>query len=141
MDVGSATATVPITADIRGSDDYRALILEAIARTADEGEVVIVAHAASMALAGREGVLRVLVTSPTEVRARRLADTGDGDQAAAARAVQRDDAARAHYLKRFHGVDPELPTHYDLVINTAALGFDQAAEIVLRAAEGLGQSS
>jgi cytidylate kinase len=141
MDVGSATATVPITAELRGSDDYRALILEAIARTADEGGVVIVAHAASMALAGRDGVLRVLVTAPADVRARRLAEAGEGDTTVATRSVQRDDAARAHYLKRFHGIDQELPTHYDVVINTDGLGFDQAAGIVLRAAEGIGQSS
>ena len=44
------------------------------------------------------------------------------------------DAARADYLRRFHGLSAELPTHYDLVVNTDALSIDQAAELVAQAA-------
>ena len=40
------------------TDDMRQLIREAIIETAEEGNVVIVAHAASYALARRKGVLR-----------------------------------------------------------------------------------
>ena len=53
----------------------RALIREVIEEVANEGQAVIVAHAASMALAGREGVLKVLVTASPE-RARRAAGLG-----------------------------------------------------------------
>ena len=42
----------------------RALIREVIEEVAKEGRAVIVAHAASMALAGSDGVLRILVTAP-----------------------------------------------------------------------------
>jgi hypothetical protein len=50
----------------------RALIRDTIGEVATEGRVVIVAHAASMALGGREDVLRVLVTASPDTRARRL---------------------------------------------------------------------
>ena len=53
-------------------DRLRSLIREVIEEVANEGRAVIVAHAASMALAGRYGILRVLVTAPPERRARRL---------------------------------------------------------------------
>ena len=36
----------------------------------------------------------------------------------ATKAVERSDWARADYLKRFYGIDRELPVHYDLVFNT-----------------------
>ena len=52
-------------------DLIRGLIQEAIEETAGRGNVVIVAHAASFALSGRSGVLRVLITASAENRAER----------------------------------------------------------------------
>ena len=54
-----------------GNEDIRALIREAIRDTAQQGKVVIVAHAASYALGGRDDVLRVLVTGSPFKRASR----------------------------------------------------------------------
>jgi cytidylate kinase len=133
VDVGVAGSTFPPPEPDR-SDDFRTLILEAIADTADEGDVVIVAHAASMALAGRKDLLRVFITASPETRAGRIGGSDQNESIEASKAVKRDDAARADYVKRFHMVDRELPTHYDLVINTDALGLEEAAEIVVRAA-------
>jgi cytidylate kinase len=47
--------------------------------------------------------------------------------------VKRDDDERADYLKRFYRVDRELPTHFDLVINTDVLTPEKAADVVLSA--------
>ena len=44
------------------------------------------------------------------------------------------DAGRRDYLKRFYEIDEELPTHYDLVVNTDVLTVEQAADLVSRAA-------
>jgi hypothetical protein len=55
------------------SDDLRIMIRAAISAVGKVGNAVIVAHAASMALAGRPGVLRVLITAPEETRRDRLA--------------------------------------------------------------------
>lgn len=117
------------------SDALRALIIEVIRETADEGDAVIGSHAASMALAGREDILRVLVTASPETRARRIA-AGPLDLKQAAKAVKESDAAREDYFKRFYRLDRELPTHYDLVLNTDALGVDEAAGLVVQAAKG-----
>lgn len=106
------------------SDDVRALIREAIEEAAGRGSVVIVAHAASFALATRDDALRVFVTASPDTRAAQFEGS-----------LRDSDAARADYLRRFYGVDHELPTHYDLVLNTDRLGPEQAADIVVRAAE------
>lgn len=112
-------------------EGYEQLIIDVIRETADMEFVVIVAHGASIPLAGRPGLLRLLVTASQEVRTTRVAaDTGQ-TLAAAAKAVEESDRARADYLRRFFGVKDEHATHYDLVINTAALDIDSAAKVIL----------
>jgi len=115
-------------------EDMRALIRAAIHEVARAGGAVIVAHAASMALAGTEGVLRVLVTASPAVRAQRLVTAQGLERNAAEAAVASSDRERRDYLKRFYGVKEELPTHYDLVLNTDVLGAENAAAIIVAAA-------
>jgi len=116
-------------------DDVRALIVRAIEETADRGNVVIAAHAASHALAERDDVVRVLVTASPETRRARIAAERGLDEKEAAKALDRSDDARADYLKRFYGARQELPTQYDLVLNTDRLTPDEAAELVALAAK------
>ena len=116
---GQWARTAPTDADLR------VLITDVLRSFADRGSVVIVSHAASFALAGRE-VLRVLVTASDETRAKRVPE--------GAKQVRREDGNRADYLKRFYGVERELPTHFDLVINTDVLTPERAAGIIAAAA-------
>jgi cytidylate kinase len=110
------------------------LIRSVIEQVAAEGSAVILAHAGSLALAGRDHVLRVLVTASPEIRARRVASACGTSVKQAARAIQRSDAGRADYIKRFYRIGSELPTHYDLVINTDRFSPDHAARLIAEAA-------
>ena len=112
----------------------RALIRQAINEKADAGQVVIVSHAASYELGSRPDVLRVLVTAPTKVRTDRIAVAEGLDAKKASKSIASNDAGRADYLKRFYGVDAELPTHYDVVLNTDGLGAEAVADLVVHAA-------
>jgi hypothetical protein len=114
--------------------ELRGLIRSVIEEIAAEGKAVILAHAASLALAARGDVLRVLITACREERAQRVATTLGIEKKQAARAIKQSDAGRADYLKRFYGVGAELPTHYDLVINTDRLTAEQAARLIVAAA-------
>ena len=116
------------------AEELRRLIREAIEEAAEEGETVIVAHAASLALLTRTDVLRVLITASPETRSMRLAETHQLEQKQATKAVKQSDASRADYLKRFYGVSTELPTQFDLVVNTDQLTPAQAADLVVTAA-------
>jgi cytidylate kinase len=120
--------------DEPSSDEIRALIGEAVEQTAARGNVVIVAHAASHAATPEWEALRVLVTASPDVRAARIGVAEGLDPTEAARAVKEADASRRDYLKRFYGVDEERPTHYDLVVNTDVLSFEQVANLVSHAA-------
>jgi cytidylate kinase len=128
-------AFVPSPAGSRAdAADLRAMIQAAIHEVAGAGQAVIVAHAASMALARTEGVLRVLVTASTETRVRRLAEFERIIPAEAERRIASSDRERQEYFQRFYKLQEELPTHYDLVINTDALTTEQAVAMVLAAA-------
>ena len=136
----TAATGVPVESFAGGVSSYRAapedmrvLIRAAIHEVASVGTVVIVAHAASLALAGVPGVLRVLVTAPGNVRAKRLSTAEGLSPAAAEAAIAASDLERRDYLKRFYGVKEELPTHYDIVINTDVLTAEQAAAVIVAA--------
>ena len=118
------------------SNELRALIRSVIEDIATAGSVVIVAHAASLALATRDDVLRVFITASLQTRRRRLAESLGVEEKEAARVIKRSDAGRADYIKRFYRIGAELPTHYDLVINTDKLTPEAAARLVVDAAHG-----
>jgi cytidylate kinase len=112
----------------------RGLIRQTITETADDGDVVIVSHAASHALTDRDDVLRVLVTASTETRVGRLAEAEGLDDKSAKKSIQENDAGRADYLKRFYGVGSESPNHYDVVINTDRIAIEAGAGLIVNAA-------
>ena len=119
---------------MRISDELRDLIRTAIEETAARGDAVIVAHAASHALASDPSALRVLVTASPATRCERVATEQHLSEKDAADAVAQSDANRADYLKRFYGEKSELPTHYDVVVNTDRLAPAEAAMLVTAAA-------
>jgi cytidylate kinase len=134
VDAGAFAAT-----DGAVGEELRDLIRAAIEETAVRGDVVIVAHAASHALASRPDVLRVLVTASPSTRHERVASERELSEQDAAHAVDRSDAGRADYLRRFYGAKSELPTHYDVVVNTDRLAPSEAVALVALAVDSLGR--
>ena len=129
LPTGEAARALPSDADLR------ALITDAVSSIVRQGDAVIVAHAASFAVAAGEA-LRVFVTASPPTRAERLARERNVGANDAEHAIRTEDAGRADYLKRFYGVERELPTHYDLVVNTDALSPSAAAALVVAAVGG-----
>ncbi len=113
------------------SGDLQVLIRAAIHEVAGAGRSVIVAHAASMALGGQRNVLRVLVTASAPTRAERVAAAEGTSASAAAAAVTTSDRERREYFLDFYKIKEELPTHYDVIINTDALDAERATEMIL----------
>jgi cytidylate kinase len=144
--MGQSTARRPDASAQRGGaaanrempddEDLRGLIRDAIREAADEGDIVIASHAASMVLAERQDAVRVLVTASKKVRAGRISSARNLDMRRAEKVLAEEDASRADYLKRFHGVEVELPTHYDLVVNTDNLPAQSAASMIACALGG-----
>lgn len=109
----------------------RRFIQSAIVEIAHQGRVVIVAHAASLALAREADALRVLVVASRETRINRLwVPNKLVSEEEYAKAIAESDRERQQYLTRFYDVDHESPTLYDLVINTDRLTVDEAVAAV-----------
>ena len=104
-----AEYTSALAEELNDPSHRRELVREAIREFGGRGNVVIVAHAASMALEGLDGLLRVLITASPETRARRVAESGSMEERDAHRAVRRSDGNRTDYFKNFYGLREELP--------------------------------
>jgi hypothetical protein len=113
-------------------ETLRGIIKQVLSSIAEEGSTVIVAHAASFALSGPQ-VLRVWVTASPETRAQRLAEQRGVELRDATGLLKQEDVGRADYLKRFYGVKQELPTHFDVVVNTDVLTAEQAVDVIVAA--------
>jgi len=113
------------------TDTLLSLIRDAVRDAAGRGSVVLVAHAACYACAGRSDVLRVCVTAPLSARASRVASSLGISEAEAAKSLRRSDAGRASYLKRVYGVGQEAPTDYDVVLNTGRFAPQAAVGVIL----------
>jgi len=132
--VADATAAMMLPEMIVTSgESLRTLIVDAIHEVAEQGQAVIVSHAASIPLADHPGVLRVFITASASTRARRVTRDATNAPKDAAAFIKDNDAGRADYFQRFYKIERELPTHYDLVINTDKLSADEAAEIIVAA--------
>jgi len=135
IESGALAAYGPVVPGRTGPkrDELRGFIRQAIEESIEDGAAVIVAHGASIALTGRDDVLRVLITASPETRSGRLVVAEHAKEGEAAKLVAESDAARADYLKRFYKVGAELPTSYDLVLNTDRMTAEDAAGLVVQA--------
>lgn len=116
------------------AEGYEQVIVDVVKEVAGQGKVVLVAHGAAYALARRAGLLRVLVTASEDTRAARLAADTGVSAGEARKMVSESDKARHEFLRRFYRVEQELPTHYDLVVNTDVLSIPHAEAAILATA-------
>ena len=124
----------PVSGDESSPALLQSLIVDVVHEVAGQGDIVIAAHGASFALGGRSDVLRVHVAASPDTRASRLAESGELTSKAAQKQIRESDRSRADYLRRFYGIESEAPTHYDLVVNTDTMSYEDAAQLVALAA-------
>lgn len=103
-----------------------AIVLELAARD----NVVLVGRASTAILSRVPQVLRVRISAPETIRARRVEQQQGLTQEAALDSVRHSDHERAARVKFLYHVDWEAPLLYDLVLNTERLGIDRAAQLI-----------
>ena len=112
-----------------------------IAEAAAHGRVVLVGRGATgyLATAGDAAqALHAYVVAPRDVRIRTIMARQDVDAEQAARTVHDIDAARERYLEQYYGRRRDDATNYHLVVNTAWLGYDGAADMIAELARKRG---
>jgi cytidylate kinase len=108
---------------------YLAYVEAIVWEMAARDDVVLVGRGATFVLQGVRHVLRVRVSGPPPIRARRLEDRR-GLTPDAAEAVRTSDRERAARIRFLYHVGWDEPLHYDLVVNTERLDVAAAADLV-----------
>jgi cytidylate kinase len=108
-----------------------------VEEVAAEGMVVLVGRAASAVLARERDAIHVKLVAPRDWRLRVIAERLGVPAEEAAALTDETDRHRARYHRQHYQRDWADPANYHLVLNTAALGLDGAAEIIVGRARAL----
>ena len=114
-----------------------ALVQGAIRAACKQGNVVIVGRGGQAILKGMPGVLHVRVHAPLDARFAHIATQKNIHLFGLRKEIAEHDQAAADYLKRFYGIAWDDPLLYDVMINTAQLSIEAAAQMVVDAAQSL----
>ena len=109
-----------------------------VAEVAQEGRVVLVGRAASAVLVRELGAIHVQLVAPRAFRVRVVMERSAVDARAAEKQIGETDAQRARYHKQYYGRDWSDPVNYHMILNTGALGFEGAAELIVARARAMG---
>ena len=126
----------------RGHEVEDEVYIEAIGRAmhdlAASGNVVIVGRGSHIILKDMPGVLRAGVVARLEDRVAAIMDRERLSREEAQETIQARDQARAHYFRRFFGIeDPDSPELYHMVINSSEMSLEYATEVVVQACAAL----
>lgn len=103
-----------------------------ILRLASMGRVVVVGRGAEVITQLLPSVLHVRLVAPLSKRIDHAAEFYGLSPNEAALKVSDEDHARRRYLRRYFDSDGDNPLLYHLVLNTAKLGFERTADIIVR---------
>ena len=110
---------------------------ETVLKLAELGNVILIGRGGDIITSQLKRVLHVRLVAPLESRIG-FAHEAYGMSASAARKFcLSEDRARARYVKKYFNSDVADPTRYHLVVNTALVGYDEAAELIGEAALNL----
>lgn len=112
-----------------------------VAEVAAEGRVVLVGRAASAVLAGAHDAIHVRLVAPLPHRIEVIQARLGVDAEKAAAEIQRIDTNRARYHREYYKRDWADPTLYHMVLNTAPLGLEGSAEVIVARTRTLGWGS
>jgi len=114
-------------------------ITEAVVReVASRGRVVLVGRAAPAVLARETDALHVKLVAPRAFRLEVATVRLGCPPEKAAQVLDETDKMRGRYIREHYKRNWDDPVNYHLVINTAAVGFDGATEVIVARARARG---
>ncbi len=103
---------------------------------ADKGRVIIVGRASQVVLQDQPNTLHLRIIADMETRTKNIMEKHHIKENAAMEQIKQSDGYRENYLSKFHQVDWNNPSLYDLVINTAKFSINELADWVAEIVEG-----
>jgi cytidylate kinase len=114
-------------------EDYLVGLTSVIRDLSSKGSIVICGRGSQFILEDRLDAFHVLVIAPLETRIKRVMEESRLLEEAAKKRIADYDSSRREFIKRYFRTELEDPMHYDLVINTRRLSFEEAASLVVLA--------
>lgn len=108
---------------------------ETILHLAQLGHVIVIGRGANVITRKLPHLLHVRLVGSLEIRVKRLQELGGLDHREALRVAEREDRARARYVKQFFDKNIDDPLLYHMVINTDLISSDEAARMIALALE------
>ena len=104
---------------------------KAIETLASKGPCVFVGRCADYVLRERGDVIKVFIKAPIEARVKRSSKRNGISEKEAFARVQDQDNERALYYQRYTGIVWGTVDNYDLTIDTATIGVENAAKLIV----------
>lgn len=115
-------------------DSYVSMLGKLMHLVAYDGKVIFVGRGSHLLLPPGTG-LRVRVIAPRAARLARFQEREKTTPDETARRVDRLEASRVDFLRRHFRREPDDPTQFDLVLDSAAFGIEGCVDLVCRALE------
>jgi uncharacterized protein len=117
--------------------DTRRAVLEitqhVIKEAARAGNVIIIGRGGAYILRDFEGALHVFLRAAEAVRVKAVMARMKLSEEEARRRLKHTDENWTAYIKQVYGHERNLPSHYDLVIDTGRLGYEGAVATIVTA--------
>lgn len=113
-------------------DVYLQHLTKVVGTIGEHGNAIIVGRGAQFILRPNR-ILRVRFIAPFDKRVLRVMKNRNCTSAEAESYLIKTDSDRAAFIKKYFNEDIANPANYDLVVNTAILSCEEAAEIVKKA--------
>jgi cytidylate kinase len=117
--------------------DTRRAVLEitqhVIREAARAGNVIIVGRGGAYILRDFEGALHVFLRAAESVRIKAVMARLKVSEEEARRKLKQTDENWTAYIKQVYGHERNLPSHYDLVLDTGRLGYEGAVATIITA--------
>jgi cytidylate kinase len=110
-------------------------LTKTILTAGEKGRAVIIGRGAHLILPA-EKCFRVRVIAPVESRLQRLCEWTGIERAEAERIISEYDQQREEFIRENFGQSDGDPLLYDLVVNTAEIFLETAADVVVQGVEG-----
>lgn len=104
---------------------------QTIEHITEQGSAVIVGRCADYILRERKNTLNVFLTSPDEIRAKRISERKGISIEEAAKLIEEKDKKRAEYYNYYTFGNWGVASNYDLCIDSSILGIEGTAEFII----------
>ena len=107
------------------------LLNQVIRAVAQQGDVIILGRSGFAILGNYIDVLNLRIQAPFNLRIKRMIDRKNITAFEAEKLVRKGDKVRSSFIKSFYGVNWDISSPFDVIINTGKIPLDVAAKCIV----------